>query len=177
MNLLEDYFLDLEDYVLIFLFSYVPNSIPYYNMGKLKPFFLTIILVFFGIGMYRYIDTSIQFRGKIVSYTIEGKTYRVYVADTQEKRQKGLMNIKNLKNTDGMIFLFPDAQYRTFWNKNTHLDLNIFWINENTITGTSFLSSIEKSKDIVTVSSPKQVNKVLEIISSKPLFPAESLSQ
>lgn len=129
------------------------------------------------MSMYRYIDTSILFREKVVLYTVEGKTYRVYVADTKEKREKGLMNIKKLKNADGMLFLFSDTQYRTFWNKNTYLDLDIFWINDNTITGTSFLPSIEKSKDIVTVSSLKQVNKVLEIISSKPQFPAKSLSQ
>lgn len=143
----------------------------------MKNFFITLAIILFGISMYRYIDTSVLFGKKIVSYTIEGKTYRVYVADTKEKREEGLMNIKKLKNADGMIFLFPDTQYRTFWNKNTYLDLDIFWINGNIITGTSFLSSIKKSKDIVTVSSPKQVNKVLEIISSKPQFPAESLSQ
>lgn len=143
----------------------------------MKNFFITLTIILFGISMYRYIDTSVLFGKKIVSYKIEGKTYRVYVADTKEKREKGLMNIKKLKNADGMLFLFSDTQYRTFWNKNTYLDLDIFWINGNIITGTSFLPSIEKSKDIVTVSSPKQVNKVLEIISSKPQFPAKSLSQ
>lgn len=73
-------------------------------------------------------------------------------------------NKQELKGADGMIFLFPDKQVRSFWNKNTHLDLDIYWMNDKEIVGKSFLPSILKSKEIVVVKSVGEVNKVVEIV-------------
>ncbi len=67
-------------------------------------------------------------------------------------------------NFDGMIFIFPNKQMRSFWNKNTYLDLNVYWLEDNKIVGKSFLPSILKSKETVTVESQKKVDKVVEII-------------
>ena len=65
---------------------------------------------------------------------------------------------------DGMIFIFSDKRERRFWNKNTYLDLDIYWLDENMVEGKVFLPSIEKSKETVTIDSSKAVNKVIEII-------------
>jgi len=65
---------------------------------------------------------------------------------------------------DGMIFIFSDKRERRFWNKNTYLDLDIYWLDENMVVGKVFLPSIEKSKETVTIDSSKAVNKVIEII-------------
>jgi len=65
---------------------------------------------------------------------------------------------------DGMIFIFPDKDYRTFWNKNTYLDLDVYWLNDDKVVGKSFLPSILKSKKVVTVGSGEEVNRVVEII-------------
>ena len=65
---------------------------------------------------------------------------------------------------DGMIFIFPDKQIRNFWNKNTYLDLDIYWSKDNKIVGKSFLLSILKSKTIVTVNSKEKVDRVVELI-------------
>ena len=65
---------------------------------------------------------------------------------------------------DGMIFIFPEKEIKSFWNKNTFIDLNLYWIDDNKIIGKSFLPSILNSKEIVTVNSSEKVNKVVEII-------------
>ena len=67
-------------------------------------------------------------------------------------------------NFDGMIFVFPDKQMRSFWNKNTYLDLDLYWMDDEKIIGKSFLPSTLKTKKIITVSSPGKVNQVVEII-------------
>lgn len=90
-------------------------------------------------------------------------SYRLLVADNPEKWQRGLMYFRKLEGVDGMIFIFPNKEIQTFWNKNTLMDLDLLWIDEDKIVGKSFLPSIEKSKKNVTVSSPKEVNKVIEI--------------
>ncbi|MDP2861103.1 MAG: DUF192 domain-containing protein [bacterium] len=110
-------------------------------------------------------------------YVLEGKTRRVLVADTPEKWERGLMdyrkdetgitawNSRELpEGIEGMLFVSSGKVFRAFWNKNTFLDLDLYWVSGDKVIGKSFLPSIEKSKDIVTVSSPEAVDKVVEII-------------
>ena len=85
-------------------------------------------------------------------------------ADNQEQWERGLMFYKKPVDFDGMIFIFSDKRERRFWNKNTYLDLDIYWLDENMVVGKVFLPSIEKSKETVTIDSSKAVNKVIEII-------------
>jgi len=55
----------------------------------------------------------------------------VEVADTLEKRQKGLMNRKFLKDNEGMLFIFENNGYYGFWMKNMLIPLDIMFISEN----------------------------------------------
>ncbi len=57
--------------------------------------------------------------------------FRAEVADSEAKRQHGLMFRKNLKQDEGMLFIFPIADTYAFWMKNTLIPLDIIWINEN----------------------------------------------
>lgn len=102
-----------------------------------------------------------------ISYELEGRTYTLLVANNSTQWEKGLMNINKLDNADGMIFIFPDSEYRSFWNKDTHLDLDIYWLDGDKVAGKSFLPSIDKSGSVFMVKSPKAVNKVIEIVSSR----------
>ena len=101
-----------------------------------------------------------------INYNLEGKNLQLLKADTSEKWTKGLMYFRKLEGVDGMIFIFPDKQKRTFWNKNTYLDLDLYWIEGEKVVGKSSLPSIEKSKEIVIVESPKAVDKVIELQTS-----------
>lgn len=86
------------------------------------------------------------------------------MADSPTKRSRGLMFYKKPVNFDGMIFIFPDKERLTFWNQNTYLDMDIYWLDSDKVVGKSFLLSIEKSKEAIYISSPKPANKVVEII-------------
>ena len=134
-------------------------------MKKIFLFIFTIVLIIAGIVFlfknYQYKDRYREF--KKIDYRLENKNLKLLVADIPEKWERGLMYFRKLEGVDGMIFIFPDKQPRTFWNKNTYLDLDLYWLNESEIVGKSYLPSIKKSKEIVTVSSPKEVNKVIEL--------------
>ena len=111
------------------------------------------------------VSPSLWANYEIITKTIEGKKLRLVVADNYERRQRGLMNVrKPVKNFDGMIFIFAKKEIQTFWNMNTFEDLTLYWMEDDIITGTSDLPSIEKSKEIIRVSSPKPVNIVVEVI-------------
>ncbi len=101
---------------------------------------------------------------EVKEYEIENKSHRLLVADTPAKWEKGLMFYRKLNGATGMIFEFPDTTTRTFWNKNTFMDLDIYWMNGDTVVGKDFLPSIESSREIVTVSSPEPANRVIEFV-------------
>jgi uncharacterized membrane protein (UPF0127 family) len=100
----------------------------------------------------------------VVEYILEGKKYKLYLSDEQKKWQRGLMYIKNLKDVDGMLFVFPEKTHTVFYNKNTYLDLDVYWINGDSVVGRGFLPSIKWSKKIVYLYSPCEVDKVVELV-------------
>ncbi|MEK7633484.1 MAG: DUF192 domain-containing protein [Patescibacteria group bacterium] len=97
-------------------------------------------------------------------YSINNKNYCLLTAKNQTEWERGLMFYKKPVNFDGMIFIFPDKEMRSFWNKNTYMDLEVYWMDGEKVVGKSFLPSMNKNKKAITVSSPKIVNKVIEIV-------------
>jgi len=97
-------------------------------------------------------------------YSINNKNYCLLIADNQDEWEKGLMFYKKPLDFDGMIFIFPDKRVRSFWNKNTYLDLDLYWMDEDKVVNKSYLPSILKSMIIVIVESKEKVDKVVEII-------------
>jgi uncharacterized membrane protein (UPF0127 family) len=53
------------------------------------------------------------------------------VADTDELRSAGLMNVYSLPEDAGMIFLFDNNRPRSFWMANTPLSLDILFVNSD----------------------------------------------
>ncbi|MEW6544941.1 MAG: DUF192 domain-containing protein [Nitrospirota bacterium] len=64
---------------------------------------------------------------------ITPKGARIYaeLADTIEKRARGLMFRDSLAKDRGMLFSFPELKHWTFWMKNTKVPLDIIWMDRN----------------------------------------------
>jgi len=114
-----------------------------------------------------YLNNNFQIENmseRLVPYELENKIYLLHEAKTPEEWQKGLMFVKKPIDYDGMIFIFPDRQIRSFWNKNTFVDLEVYWLDDDKIIGKEKLPSIIKTKTVKIITSPLPVNKVVEII-------------
>jgi uncharacterized protein len=61
--------------------------------------------------------------------TPNGITIQAEIADTTEKRAKGLMYRDSLAKDRGMLFTFAEPQLWTFWMKNTRISLDIIWMD------------------------------------------------
>lgn len=69
-------------------------------------------------------DTELRFIGQS---GVEKAIVSVTLADTEEKRTHGLMDVRQLKSDEGMLFIFEDEQPRSFWMANTPLSLDIIF--------------------------------------------------
>ena len=131
----------------------------------MKKTVFVLIIAFIGIGFYfQTFFTKFKLPTDTQNVTIDGKAYRLLVADDEIEHTNGLMNVRNLSNADGMVFLFDKPNIRTFWNQNTLVDLDVYWMNVYAVVGHDLLPSIEKTKSFVVIHSSTPVNKVVEII-------------
>lgn len=62
---------------------------------------------------------------------IKDKEIWVEVAKTPEQRAQGLMWRKDLGDNGGMLFIFEEEEYHSFWMKNTYIPLSIAFIDKN----------------------------------------------
>ncbi|HWO96556.1 MAG TPA: DUF192 domain-containing protein [Bacillus sp. (in: firmicutes)] len=67
---------------------------------------------------------------KIISGNRETRL-TVQVADTQRKREKGLMFVGKLPENEGMLFVFSKKTYGGFWMKNTLIPLSIAFLGSD----------------------------------------------
>ena len=61
----------------------------------------------------------------MVTMPIGHQTFTLEVADTDEKREIGLMSRDSMPASHGMIFVFPREEPRGFWMKDTRIPLSI----------------------------------------------------
>lgn len=54
-----------------------------------------------------------------------------FVADTDEKRSKGLMFASPLEPDEVALFVFPTTGRHAFWNKNVPFGLSLAFLDEN----------------------------------------------
>jgi len=52
------------------------------------------------------------------------------IADTEYTRELGLMNRNQMKENEGMLFIFPIQGNQSFWMRNTLISLDIMFVND-----------------------------------------------
>jgi len=58
-------------------------------------------------------------------------TLDIEIADDDYQTQTGMMYRNSMENSQGMLFIFPDSDYRSFYMKNTKIPLDIIYLSEN----------------------------------------------
>ena len=64
---------------------------------------------------------------------IAGQEIKVELAKTPKSQTKGLSGRKKLADNEGMLFLFPFVEKRSFWMKDMNFSIDIIWINNGEI--------------------------------------------
>lgn len=77
---------------------------------------------------------SLTFERSVSFLTAKGdtvSTIEVAIADDDSERNQGLMDVRDLPRSKGMLFIFEENQPRSFWMANTPLSLDIIFVNED----------------------------------------------
>ncbi len=91
----------------------------------------TFFLLALTLILYSCSKPSNITNNKIHEIKINGKSIHIEVVSTQKERMLGLMFREKLDKDHGMLFIFPQEQYLSFWMKNTKIPLSIAFINSN----------------------------------------------
>ena len=58
-------------------------------------------------------------------------TFRVWVADTPQRAEQGLMFVSELPESEGMVFPLAPPRIENMWMKNTYIELDMLFIGAN----------------------------------------------
>ena len=106
----------------------------------IKRGFLILMAVFFTLVLTAvfkktpyFLESPVQnsFDFDRVVIKISGYKVMAEIADTEEKRERGLSGRKNLPEDAGMIFIFEIPAKYSFWMKDMRFPLDIIWVDKN----------------------------------------------
>ena len=90
------------------------------------------------------------------------------LADNEQKRSYGLMNREDMRPNSGMLFIWKDSQIRKFWMKNTHFNLDLFFLNNHGEIIEIYKNA--KAFDETNIKSKEKVKYVLEMNAGEQNF-------
>ncbi len=133
---------------------------------------LLLIVVAGGIFFYSggFPNASLPFLPQAPSsrqVLINDAKIKVEIADTQDKRSKGLGGREAIASDEGMLFVFDRTDRYPFWMKNLSFALDFIWINgEKIVEVTENVpppASGTPDSALTIFSSTTVVDKVLEV--------------
>lgn len=90
----------------------------------------------------------------LIDVQINGKTYSLLHLTTDAQKEQGLMDIEYLNDNEGALFDYSDEPQPeiSFWMQNTHIGLDICFINEQGKV-ISVKKGVPESEDLITEDS------------------------
>lgn len=92
--------------------------------------------------------------------------FMVAIADNDEKRLYGLMNLPEMPAKNGMLFVFDEARMVKMWMKDTLIALDMVFIRGNRVVA---VKRGARPLDLKVISSERAVDRVLEVNSGAAL--------
>ena len=147
-------------------------------MKKTIAIILVILLLFggfFATGLFNFggntaNDSEITESQEVIpQFKQEGELFfpeekqkiAIEVADNEAEITQGLMYRRSMPDTTGMLFIMPKTEEQVFWMKNTHIPLDMIFIDEDKKIVTIQVNTIPFSEK--RVPSFKPAKYVLEV--------------
>jgi len=94
---------------------------------------------------------------------IKDQVFKLEVADTLAKKQKGLADRESMPQNYGMIFIFEKKGIYSFWMKEMRFPLDFLWIDGDKIVEITRNVPVPSDEDFLIYQPQVPVNKVIEL--------------
>ena len=110
--------------------------------------------------LFIFVFTELRSKDFAVVHSANFSNLLVKIATDIKSKQEGLMYLKQLKNHNGMLFIYNKPQIVKFWMYNTLIPLDIIFIDDKNIIS-SVKEGVPMEKKLI--SSDINISAVLEI--------------
>lgn len=102
-------------------------------------------------------------RSELHIATSDAKLHRfdIWVADTDDRRSRGLMFVEHMAPGAGMLFIYANPQHISMWMKNTKIPLDMLFVSPDGKVAKVVANTEPMS--LKTIESNKDVNAVIEL--------------
>jgi hypothetical protein len=90
-----------------------------------------------------------------------GHVFRIWIADSPQRQEQGLMFVRDLPADEGMLFVNDPDRVISMWMKNTFIPLDMLFIDADGRVAAIFERTVPQS--LAVLSYPKPVRAVLEL--------------
>ncbi|MGB6604983.1 MAG: DUF192 domain-containing protein [Steroidobacteraceae bacterium] len=110
------------------------------------------------------LDTFPRTTLEVVHHDHQGEhrfRFDVWIADTEERAEQGLMFVRDLPDSKGMVFPLDPPRIETMWMKNTYIELDMLFVGADG----RVVKIIERARPLSldTLSSGQVVGAVVEL--------------
>ncbi len=124
-----------------------------------KYVYIISVAILFGVAIFLFKNYE---QIKSPQLTINDTQISIEIAQTNEKRQRGLCCRDDLPTNSGMLFIYETEGNYRFWMKDTQIPLDIIWFNsEKKIVHIE--ENVEPSSYPASFGSPEPAQYVLEV--------------
>lgn len=123
---------------------------------------LGAIVVLFAVVL---IITLLVTGEKTTTAQINNQTFKVEVAKTETERQMGLSGKESLSSDQGMLFVFDNPDYHSFWMKDMKFPIDIIYLSgEKVVTVVENAEPpISSNENLVIYQPEEKADRVLEV--------------
>jgi uncharacterized protein len=83
------------------------------------------------LDLATYPRTSLEITHHDAGQTARKYPFQVWIADTPERAEQGLMFVSDLPETMGMVFPVEPPRVENMWMKNTYIELDMLFIGKD----------------------------------------------
>lgn len=122
--------------------------------------FFTIVFVFIVVLL---LSGCSQEESGLVNVQVGSAAFQVEIAKTPKEQAKGLSGRKSLKEDRGMLFVYEEPKFASFWMKDMLIPLDFIWIREGEVVRIDQNIAPEDYQPPETITPKQKIDKVLEV--------------
>ncbi len=123
--------------------------------------FVVVPILAIGVGIFLYWAFFIPSLMQI--FLPDGTKLIVEQASDPASQVRGLSGRDEMGKYNGMLFEYYESEIRTFWMKDMNFEIDMIWINNETIVGIDHSVPVLEDGEFTRRTSPSPINRVLEV--------------